>query len=156
MTTKIIGDKALKRKLNSLADLKFLRPTMKQIGTHVKGKASKYPPVSRRPQPFKTPEQRRGFFYHLRKGDIEVPYRRGTSPGSETLDKKWTFRTDPKGTGVTIANNASYGPLVQGNDAQTDYHRGTGWKTTEQIAKEEEETVLKEVQKAVDRELAKG
>jgi hypothetical protein len=44
---------------------------------------SVYPAARHGRQPFKTTAQRRAFFAKLRSGAIEVPYRRGTSPGSE-------------------------------------------------------------------------
>ena len=152
----IRGDKELMRKLSKLTDLRFLRPTMKTVGQHLKEKAKSYPGGNQhRPQPFKTAKQRRFFFAALRRGDIEVPYRRGVSPGSENLSKRWHFKTDRGGTGVTLTNNASYAGLVMGPNEQTAYHAETGWKTTDQIAEEEQKTVLDTLKKAVDRELAK-
>jgi len=154
MTTRIIGDAALRRKLNSLSDLRFLRNTMTKVGEHVITNLRKYPDGNQhRPQPFKTAKSRRYFFWALRNRMIEVPYRRGQSPGSEDIIHSWTQKA--RNTSVKIGSDASYGNLVQG-PKQTEYHRTTGWKTTDKVIDEEEEKILKAIQKAVDRELSKG
>jgi hypothetical protein len=84
---------------------------------------------------FSSDRQRKGFFAKLRSGEIEVPYRRGVSPGSEKLGAGWT--TEVKTVRSThikgiVGNRASYGPLVQG-EQQTAMHKGTGWKTVEWV-----------------------
>ena len=94
-----------------------------------------YPPVSRRPQPFKSVRQRRGFFAALRRGRIEVPYRRGRSPGSETLGRRWNIR--PLSFGAVLENRARYAGLVHGKKGrQAAYHARTGWVREDQ-AKEQ-------------------
>src|SRR5690348_5011101 len=61
-----------------------------EAATLVKSKAASYPPQpSGRKQPFTSDRQRRGFFAKLRAGEIEVPYRRGSSPGSQKLGAQW-------------------------------------------------------------------
>lgn len=91
-----------------------------------------YPPVRRRKVTFASDKQRRGFFARLRSGAIEVPYRRGTSPGSETLGRRWHIR--PSGSiAHVLTNDASYAPLVHGADDQAAYHKGN-WKTDEELA----------------------
>ena len=67
---------------------------------------------------FSSDKQRKGFFAALRSGKIEVPYRRGVSPGSETLGKSWT--TEVKSLGPTHiqgidGTRASYAELVLGS-----------------------------------------
>ena len=53
-----------------------------------------------------------------------------------------------------IGNNTSYGRLVQGPGSQTGYHAATGWKTTEQVADEERETVVEFLRQYIERLLA--
>ena len=98
---------------------------------HLRSKIAPYPPVSRRPQAGQwTDASRRAFWAKLKAGEIEIPYRRGLSPNSESLGKRWQI----KGSGAkkTLENNASYASLVQGRK-QIPYHKGTGWKTIEAV-----------------------
>jgi len=127
-------------KIETIEDLEFVKAGMVAAGKHIKGIMRAYPPVSRRPQPFVSDKQRRGFFAKLRSGEIEVPYRRGQSPGSQTLGRRWAQSARDGGLTQVIGNNAGYASLVQGPE-QTQYHKQTGWKTTKQVAEEERETV---------------
>lgn len=149
--TKIIGDKELQRKLRSLGDLRFLRPTMLAIGVEIKGQAKIYPPSTSAnvPNPVK-PWYERGYGVKWMRQDGSI----GGAATSEQLDKRWTSRTKPSGTGVIIGNNASYARLVQGPEQLPQFAR-IGWKTTDQIMDENEAKALRQIQKRVDRELAK-
>lgn len=93
-----------------------------------------YPRPSRKKMMFVSDRQRRGFFAKLRSGAIEVPYRRGTSPGSETLGRRWHIRQFGA-IGHVLTNDASYAPLVHSAENQAAYHAGT-WKTDEGLARE--------------------
>lgn len=154
MTIHIEGIEPLLSKLTTLAQLKQLAKAVKAAAIHVRGKAARYPAESHRPQPFKTDKQRRGFFAKLRSGEIEVPYRRGISPGSETLGRKWTIAGSNAGLTQTIGNNASYAKLVQSDEDQTGYHRATGWQTVTQIVDNERETVIQYIQEEIERIVA--
>lgn len=134
-------------------DLKPLIKTAIQAGgLYVKGKIAEYPPRSSRPQPFKTDKSRRFFFAALKDGRIDVPYRRGQSPGSEKLGQSWTVRMVDNGMTAEVGTNVSYAKLVQKEGEQSHYHKVTGWKTDEQIVKQERSNVVK----AVEREIARG
>lgn len=147
---KIIGDRELRRKLKSLTDYKFLRPTMQAVGAHMKGKAAIYPDSSIANTP-KTHGSwyERGFGTKYRRLDGNVTGRHT----SETLGRRWTFRTEKTGIGVTIGNNVSYGPYVQGED-QASFHARRSWKTVDDVADEQSDFVLKTIKRAVDRQLA--
>lgn len=108
---------------------------IKAAALFIKGKAATYPPVRRRKQPFKTDKQRRAFFAKLKDGEITVPYRRGSSPGSERLAQRWTIEARDGGLSAVVGNNASYAPLVQSAKAQSFYHKGN-WKTDAEIVKD--------------------
>lgn len=116
-------------------------------GLRFKGIVATYPPANRRPQGFISDRQRRGFFALLRSGAIEVPYRRGLSPNSEGLGRRWTAQMQGNNT-VIVGNNASYAPLVQGN-SRTQYHRVTGWKTLQQAWQENGAEVAREIKNAI-------
>lgn len=149
--TQIIGDEALKRKLSKLGNLNFLRPTMKAVGIQVRGKAKIYPPSTIANSPSMPRWYERGYGPRWRKADGSV----GGRATSETLGKRWTSRTTSN-TRAVIGNNASYAPFVHDPERQASALDRIGWKTTDQIAEEEEIKVLKAIQKAVDRELAKA
>lgn len=109
---------------------------------HLKGKLAAYPPQRRgaaiwSSDPAKRVKQIRGFFAKLRAGEITVPYRRGQASGSQRLGQRWTTEARDGGLTQVIGNNASYAPLVQAAKKQTQYHKITGWKTDEQVVREE-------------------
>lgn len=154
MPTVIIGDKELRRKLQKLADPTQIVPALKEAAQHIKTEIQKYPEGNQhRPQPFKTQKQRRFFFWALRNGIIEVPYRRGQSPGSEDHQQSWTIKGMKGGLQQLIGSDTSYGKYLQDPEDQAWMHKGR-WKTTDEIAKQEEERVLKEIQQRVDQILA--
>ena len=131
-----------------------LAPVKKGLGkgaVHVKGKIADPPRVSRRPvAQFWTDQQRRGFFYYLNKGKIEVPYYRRISAGSEDLSHKWTVQSSKGGLEWKVGNNASYGPLVQDRDKQSRYHKETGWITTQAVVEDENRAVNQIVKLTID------
>jgi hypothetical protein len=111
-----------------------MRAATKAAAAVGQDRIAKYPGVRRRKMVFASDRQRRGFFARLRSGAIEVPYRRGSSPGSETLGRRWHIRQHGA-IGHVLTNDASYAPLVHGADTQAAYHKGN-WKTDEGLAKE--------------------
>ena len=142
-----------------IRDVGSLRPVvvgMKAGAIHLKGKIAKYPQVSRRPQPFVSNKQRRGFFAKLRSGEIEVPYRRGTSPGSERLGQSWTVKARDGGLTQVVGTDTTYGQLVQDRLKQTLYHKTTGWKTTEDVTEQEGNEVVRGVKREIDKALARA
>ena len=147
----IRGDAELRRKLAKLKRLDGVAAAVQGGAETVLGAWKVRPPVSRRPQPFVSDKQRRGFFAKLRSGEIEVPYRRNQSPQSEQMSKRWAIESRKSGLAAVIGNNASYARLVRDSDEQTKYHKETGWKTDAQVIKETEAKVLKEIQKAIDK-----
>ena len=152
MATTIRGVVELKRKLAKLVDMRSIVPALEASAVHVKGKVSKYPHGNQhRPQPFKTEKSRRFFFWALRQGIIEVPYRRGQSPGSEDHGQSWTIKGMKGGLQQVIGSDTSYGRLLQDADAQTAYHKATGWRTVQDVAEEEADDVLAYLKRAVDK-----
>ena len=138
-----IKDEEVLRALDSLDKLRHLRQQVQRAGAYLMGKVRRYPPGDQhRPQPFVSDRQRRGFFARLHAGEIEVEYKRGRSPGSENLQQKWNVKISNGGFRATVGNNTSYGPLVQGPKKQTQYHKETGWRTTEDVLDAEEAAVL--------------
>ena len=113
--------------------------TAKAAGVVALSAVKPYPPTGARPpQPFKSDRSRRFFFYALRHGLIDVPYRRGQSRGSQGLGRSWT-NTVRNGSEAVIGTAVSYAPLVKGAH-QSAYMGSLGWtKIDEDIARVREE-----------------
>jgi hypothetical protein len=115
-------------------DPALVQNALKAGALYLKGKASVYPPVRRkRVAQYWTDKQRRFFFYALKANLIQVPYRRGSSPGSQRLAQRWAIAI--RGNSAVLGNNATYAKLVLGRKAeQSLYHRGN-WDSVEDVVK---------------------
>lgn len=114
---------------------------------YLKAQLAAYPPERHAPQPFVSDRQRRGFFAKLRSGEIEVPYRRGRSPGSRKLGQSWRVRSSP--LEAVVGTTVSYAPLVMARGDQTRYHRATGWRTAEDVQERDGERAVEIVKETV-------
>jgi hypothetical protein len=139
-TIRIEGADELIKRIDSLEKMQRVKASIRQAAIFLEGKVKEYPAASHRPNPLlrgnsaKAQRMRAGFFARLKSGEIEVPYRRGQSPGSEKLGQSWTTRVDNHGFRAIIGTGVSYARMVQDSAQQTSYHRGTGWLTTNQAA----------------------
>lgn len=156
-TIEVHGIDKVKLMLASIADPKTIAAAVKAAALHVKGKIAQYPPatVANQPKAY-IPGQwntwyQRGFGSKWARADGTV----GTRKSSETLGRKWTIETRDRGMTAVVGNNVSYGPFVQG-DEQTWFHKAHGWKTTEQIADQEREAVVRTINEAVARVINKS
>lgn len=103
-----------------------------------------YPPEgnAHRPQAqYWDDKTRRGFFYHLRRGDIKVPYTR-----TDFLATHWQVK--PKGRDFLVTNSAPKASLVQGR-RRTLYHKMTGWKTPPEIWQKVRDQIGKRIRTAI-------
>ncbi len=147
----IKGLDKLKKKLSPERYRKTVNAGLMAGALHYKAKIAIYPasPGGRRRESW-TPKQRRWFFWALNAGIIDVPYRRGTSPNSERLGQSWTVASRIWHT-ATVGNDTSYGPFVQDKEKQARYHKRTGWKTTQQVAKTESAAIVGKIENQVER-----
>lgn len=133
---KIEGIDDLIDRIDTIAGMKRVKGAVRQAAIYMKGKIKTYPAVQRRPNlsmrgnSERAAAMRRGFFYHLKHGNIEVPYYRGKNSKSEKLGQSWTVSTENNGWVGIVGTSVSYAPLVQDRDEQASYHNITGWKTT--------------------------
>ena len=149
----IKGLDELLSKIDSLAGMYAIKTGLKAAGMHVKGKIAEYPSESEANMPRTVagtgtvlPWYERGFGTRYIGG--------GGRQTSETLGRKWTRKFIMGGLGILIGNNVSYGDYVQGI-RQVGFHAARGWKTTDQVAEEETNTVIKFLKDHIDRELKK-
>jgi len=160
----IKGLPELDRKLDNLQDLKKLVPALKAASSHLKGSVAQYPPQS-------DANAARGFnsFYSMKtRKPVNTWYQRGYGPKwvrkdgtvkgrktSETLGRKWTRRINRSDYSFIVGNNVSYGEYVQDKGKQARFHKRRGWKTIQDVVKEETDTVVRFVKAEVDKILAK-
>lgn len=145
----IKGLDELLKKLDSLQKLDAIKPALKAAAVHVKGKIAQYPPSSEANDPNRRKWYERGYGPKWRLVSGEVHGKRT----SETLGRKWTTRSLNQGLTQVVGNNVSYGPFVQSAEKQAAFHRKRGWKTTEDVAAEEADTVNKFVKDEIDKVL---
>ena len=140
------------KKLDPAELEKALEIALGEGAKHIRNEARRYPPQSHKPMQWKSAKQRRWFFANLREGNIEVPYRRGQSPGSEKLGSSWNIRTENRGGNIKaiIGTPASYAPYVMDERRQAAYHKGN-WKTIQSIAKDQANTVKRFVEQSLER-----
>lgn len=131
--------------------LKALEQAVGETALYLRGKVSEYPRTRRRKMVFRSARQRRAFFAMLRSGDIEVPYRRGMSPGSETLGRRWAVERSNSGLTATVGNNVKYAQYVVG-ERQASYHKGN-WVKTGDVVKRETPAVQRIFDKHIRRAL---
>ena len=138
MTTEVRGLDDVFEKLDGLDKPEVFRRPMTQAVAHLQSKLAQYPPQVSRPQPFKTDKQRRYFFWALREGRIQVPYRR-----TGTLGRRWTTEVSPDGREGRVGNNTPYAKYVQGTrEDQSFYHATGGWRRVDHVARIEERRVV--------------
>lgn len=159
-TIRIEGMKELLAKIKDLRELTPVAGAVKAAAIHLKGKLAVYPPqqhltrASVYGSTFQSAKQRAAFFAKLHDGEIEVPYRRGESPGSQTFGRRWTIATSNRGLTAVVGNNATYGPLLMDKERQSKYHAAGGWRTTNDVLTEETDTIVAFVKMSVDKALA--
>lgn len=161
-TIYVEGADVLIRKLTSIESMNRVKGAIKQAAVELSKRMKVYPAHTSRPNLMlrgnsaKAKRMRAGFFAALKSGAIEVPYRRGQSPGSEKLGSKWTVSTQNAGWRAVVGNNASYARLVQDSANQTSYHRHTGWLTDNQAVKLYGPAAIRAIEVALLKEVAGG
>lgn len=125
-----------------------IRAAVKAAAEHMKGKISQYPPASEANSPSRGRWYERG--YGPKWSTKNGVHGRKTS---ETLGRKWTVKTLEGGLAAEVGNNVSYSPYVHDDDKQASFHAARGWKTLEQIIKQEQKKVVRMVTKIVESEI---
>ena len=90
------------------------------------------PPSEGSSKGFVSDKQRKYVMAAIREGRIEVPYRRGTSPGTQRMNRSFKIHKAP--STVYLTNSATYWPFVIGNQQAT-IHQGR-WGTVEKAQAE--------------------
>lgn len=93
---------------------------------------------------FVSAKQRAFFFWALKNGRINVPYRR-----TQALRRGW--KQIGRGRNSIIANETPYSPFVMGAGEQSRMMTLIGWKDTESIIKERGDQIERKAQAAADK-----
>lgn len=154
----LVGEEQVIADLVRLGRADFVTTVLTAGAVYLQRKVATYPPRKRPTRArvygktFKSVRQRKFFFAALADGRIDVPYRRGMSPGSQTLGKRWSVA--PRGPlAVVLGNNATYARLVQSLQDQSLYMRAVGWVPVETTVAREEANVLKYMERELDRKV---
>jgi hypothetical protein len=150
ITIRVEGAEKLIAGLTRLEQLTRVKAEIENAGRFMQGKLREYPVKSPMPNPLirSNDRVRRGFFYHLKHGNISVPYRRTTN-----LADKWTVATRRGGWEAVVGNNTDYARLVQG-PKQTFQHRASGWLTVSQAISVYSPRVEFMIRSALEKEVA--
>ena len=146
------GDVKLIGKLNRV--IPAIKRGVKAGTQHVEGKAKVYAPSSAANAPKQYPGQ-----WYERGWGVKWALNGGGWHGrktSENLMAKWTIDFDRGGLRGTVGNNTSYGPYVQDEKKQASALKIIGWRTIQDVAKEELPRVTDFIQAQVDAELRKA
>ena len=100
--------------------------------------------IPRAPQAqYWTEKQRKHFFWLLKRGDIEVPYRRGLSRKSERYGTQYYIDRDLTKLEIKIGNRASYAKYLAGDDSQqSKYMAARGWLQLYKTARSKENRII--------------
>ncbi len=133
-------------------------PALRQMGEAVRGQVAVYPAQVRIPVVFASDRQRAYVHWALRNGQMEVPYRRGGSPGSERLRSSWTVQVEGAGLArrAVVGTRASYAALVQGPaGAQAARHGQAGHMRLDEAVEQARGTIERVLTEMVRRVLAR-
>ena len=133
-----------------------IKSGVKAATVHIEGKAKVYPPATLANQP-----------KLYQSGSWNTWYERGWGSkwalaggawhgkkSSEQLQQRWATRFENDGLTGIVGNNASYATYVMGErEDQAKALKNIGWKSIEDIADEERDTVLNFIKEHIDKAL---
>lgn len=123
----VIDTTDLTQKLKSIDPATMVRTVAEAVADEaVVPEMAKYPTASGKKQPFRSNKSQRFFFAALRRGQINVPYRR-TGKVGET-------EKQPTAQGMDVVSKAAHSDKVRTKGKQWKYHEGT-WEDTESMAR---------------------
>ena len=141
------------RKLDSLDKPANMRREMELSVNHLNGKLQKdSTKASGAFSAMATPGQRRAFWAKVSSGEARVDGQGYVR--SHTLYKGWRKKTRADGRQGEVYNDVPYGEYVQG-ERQQSFHRASNYPTTEKVARDEQDFVVKIWQREYERALSK-
>jgi phage gpG-like protein len=140
----------LVKKLIDLGDLSAIKSGLKAVASHVRGIASKYPDATEA----NNPGNATGRWYQRGYGPKWIT-RKGVHgrKTSETLGRRWGVSYSADEMTATLGNNASYAKYVHDADDQASFHAARGWRTVQDVARDEEPTAQAFLEKHLQDEI---
>lgn len=148
---RVEGAEELVAKLTKLEQLQRVKRQILAEGNVLRGKMSTYPTRVYSPNPLikSNDKVRRGFFYHLKHGNISVPYKR-----TYKLRDNWKVSSDGGGLTVKVGvEGVSYASRVQG-DNQAYGHSVSGWLTVNRAESLYGTGIKQRIKQALEQEVA--
>lgn len=139
------------RRINSPKVLAAAKAGLKAGAAHIEGKIKPYPAASEANSPANDRWYERGFGSRWKRKDGSI----GGRKSSETLGRRWTIKAKNNGLTVMIGNNASYAPFVHDKDKQAAFHQRRGWKTAQDVVKDEADEVKHFVEAQISEAMSK-
>ena len=145
------GADLLIAKLTTLSQFNKVRARVGAEANFLRSKLKHYPKKVYSPNPLikSDPKVRRGYFYHLKHGDIRVPYHRGYK-----LRNSWAVSQSTDGFTAWVGNNTPYAELVQSSEFQTRGHKWSGWLTDKGAINVYGPGIKQRIMAAVEKEVA--
>ena len=113
----------------------WMEAAMTEAVAIVKKKVQEYPPLSEGHPRWTSERQHRWYRWARKAQGLPLAYSRGSDPWSKQLKDHWQSKVSKGGQEGEVRNQTPYGLYVMG-EAQQGFHRSTGWKTIEQIARD--------------------
>lgn len=154
VTIEVKGAKELIAKLTTLQQMRKVIGAIQSEAENLKELLQEYPAKVYTPNRnlYGNSEQakknRAGFFFHLKNGDISVPY-------SRTMDLagRWQVSSANQGWQAIVGNSMWYGDMVQGSN-QTYGHAASGWLTVDKAKTDNEAGIIERITQALEEEVA--
>lgn len=131
-------------KLERLGKADALKRPMTQAVQHLHDTIAEYPPSGIANSPMN------GYSWYERGFGTRTRTGRAWNT-SETLGRRWTEEVSANGQRGVVGNNASYAEYVQSAEKQAGFHAMRGWKTDEQVTREEAGVVVEFFNDAIAR-----
>ena len=154
---RIEGLERLQGKLKALEPRRYMSAVMDRCLSDIKDDVAIYPPASEANQPRSWTSGGPNTWYERGYGTRRVR-KDGSIVGyqtSEELGRSWTTRVEQGGMRGVVGNKVSYGPFVQDEDEQAPFHKETGWRTIQEVAKRQAPKAIGRIQAAV-RKILRG
>ena len=146
-SVEVKGMDAWIRRLQKAGDLSQLRGTMQAATLMLQNEIAEYPPESEANVPYQRRWYERGFGPRWTRRDGSM----GGIRTSQTLGRKWTTYVSPNGLQGVVGNNVTYGPYVQSKAKQARFHKARGWKTDEEVIKNQRPAIVQLFKGAIER-----
>jgi hypothetical protein len=142
--TVTIQDNGTFTALNNMRSLQPIAGALLTAAQILKREEALYPRSFPHKQPFATDASRRYFFWALKNGVINVPYRR-----TQALANSW--EVTPSGAqGLTVDVGTAYDKAPMMKSARmTTYHRVTGWESAPLTARRVEPHLLSVIHRGI-------